>query len=78
MEAFDIHITLEAEPQTLRVQPLDELREDKHQYQVFRGEELLGTVWPDLLDEGIRWNSDVEIDGDTLFAIGEAIEKHDY
>ena len=78
MEAFDIHITLEAEPQTLRIQPLDELVDDKHQYQVFRGEELLGTVWPDCLDEGICWFSSEEFTEDMLIKIGDAIEKHDY
>ena len=77
MEAFNIHITLEAEPQTLHIQPLEELREDKHQYQVFRGGELLGTVWPDCMDHGVCWYSSEEFAEDLLIKIGDAIERVD-
>ncbi len=77
MEPYDIHITLEGEPETLRVLPLEELREDKHQYQIFKGEELLGTVWPDCLDHGVCWFSSEEFTEATLIKIGDAIERHD-
>ncbi len=77
MESYDIHITLEGEPETLRVQPLEEMREDKHQYQIYKGDELLGTVWPDCLDQGVCWYSSDEFTEDTLIKIGEAIEDYD-
>ncbi|RZK43332.1 MAG: hypothetical protein EOO90_03475 [Pedobacter sp.] len=77
MEPYDIHITLEGELETLRIQPLEEMREDKHQYQIYKGDELLGTVWPDCLDQGVCWYSSDEFTEDTLIKIGEAIEDHD-
>ena len=77
MESYDIHITLAGEPETLRVQPLEEMREDKHQYQIYKGDELLGTVWPDCLDQGVCWYSSDEFSEDTLIKIGEAIEDYD-
>ncbi|RYG50134.1 MAG: hypothetical protein EOO01_11425 [Chitinophagaceae bacterium] len=78
MEPFNIAISLQGSPVTLRVQPLEELLEDKHQYKIYKGQELVGTIWPELPDEGIKWHADNGMDDDTLFVIGEAIEKHDY
>ncbi len=78
MEPFNIAITLQGSPVTLRVQPLEELLVDKHQYKIYKGQELLGTIWPELPDEGIKWCADNGMDEDTLHVIGEAIEKHDY
>jgi len=76
MEAFDINITLGGRPQTLKVQPLEELVEENHHYQIsYDDGKLLGTVWPDCINEGLCWFSSDLIAEDTLLKIGDAIER---
>ena len=75
MEAFDIQVTLKGRPETLRVEPQEELREDKHQYKIFKEDSFLGTVWPDCLEHGVCWYSSDEFAEDTLIKIGDAIER---
>lgn len=73
---FEIKVTLQGSERVLRVEP-DAKESDRHEYKIFNGEEFLGTVWPDCLDQGVCWYSSDEIPEDTLIKIGDAIERYE-
>ena len=76
IEPFDIKITIAGQPETLRVEPEDS-EVEPHEYKIFKGNDFLGKVWPDCVDEGVCWYSSDLIAEDTLLKIGDAIENYD-
>jgi len=74
IEPFDIQVTIGGQLERLRVVP-ENNQVEPHEYKLFKGEEYLGKVWPDCIDEGVCWYTSDLIAEDTLLKIGDAIER---
>ncbi|MDO7745020.1 MAG: hypothetical protein MUP99_14660 [Pedobacter sp.] len=72
MEPYEIEVATGGLSITYTVQ-----QEEDGQFKIMQDEEVLGKIYPDVLENGVTWNTSDDIDELLLNSIGQAIEAQE-